>query len=62
MTRPLIYIAGPYTHPDPVANTHAAIHESAGADAEVAAFRGPVFFWPKARAGELRRWINERAQ
>jgi nucleoside 2-deoxyribosyltransferase len=23
--RPLVYIAGPYTHPDPVANTHAVI-------------------------------------
>jgi nucleoside 2-deoxyribosyltransferase len=23
--RPLVYIAGPYSHPDPVANTHAVI-------------------------------------
>lgn len=23
--KPLIYIAGPYSHPDPVANTHAAV-------------------------------------
>jgi hypothetical protein len=23
--RPLVYVAGPYAHPDPVANTHAAI-------------------------------------
>ena len=25
MTRPLLYVAGPYTHPDPVANTHRAL-------------------------------------
>lgn len=25
MSRPLIYIAGPYTHPDPVENTHDTI-------------------------------------
>lgn len=25
MSKPLIYIAGPYTHPDPVQNTHHAI-------------------------------------
>lgn len=24
-TRPLVYLAGPYTHPDPVVNTHRAI-------------------------------------
>lgn len=24
--KPLVYIAGPYTHPDPVTNTQAAIH------------------------------------
>lgn len=24
--RPLVYIAGPYAHPDPVENTHKAIH------------------------------------
>ena len=23
--RPLVYVAGPYSHPDPVANTHAAL-------------------------------------
>ena len=26
--RPLVYIAGPYTNPDPVANTHRAIREA----------------------------------
>lgn len=25
LDRPLIYVAGPYTHPDPVSNTHNAI-------------------------------------
>lgn len=25
--KPLVYIAGPYTHPDPVQNTHRAIRE-----------------------------------
>lgn len=24
--KPLVYVAGPYTHPDPVQNTNAAIH------------------------------------
>lgn len=25
MSKPLVYVAGPYSHPDPVANTHKAI-------------------------------------
>ena len=26
--RPLVYVAGPYSHPDPILNTHAAIKEA----------------------------------
>lgn len=107
---PLVYVAGPYTRPDPVENTHNAVRAaeeiealgcdvviphlsllwhaispaplerwyerdlavmrrcdalvrlpgvSTGADAEVAEFRGPVFFWPYAR-DDLASWIARR--
>lgn len=110
--KPLVYVAGPYTHPDPVLNTHTAVRaaeeiemlgcyvviphlsllwhaispapverwyerdlavmhrcdalvrlpgESAGADAEVAAFKGPVFYWPEYWKS-LEDWINGRGE
>lgn len=105
--KPLVYIAGPYTHPDPVENTHKAVRaaeqiealgcdvviphlsllwhaispapierwyerdlavmhrcdalvrlpgKSTGADAEVAAFRGPIYEWPD-HTGMFRKWL-----
>ena len=60
LERPLIYIAGPYTHPDPVRNTHRMVKI---ADALLRLHVTPIvphlsMFWHLVRPKPYRKWLE----
>jgi hypothetical protein len=61
MTRPLVYIAGPYTHPDPVANTRAALE--VGTQLLDSGHVAPIvphlsLFWDLQHPHDYRTWLD----
>lgn len=58
--KPLIYIAGPYTHPDPVENTHKTIHAAEEVESLGAAIVIPhlSLLWHIVSPAPIERWYE----